>query len=59
MEPALLFCIGAMLWSGLRRPSVFEPWYLAPRHQPPEQQRTDAQPDEVQCEDLNVAGNRW
>ena len=39
------------------KPSAAEPSNRAPHEEPPKQQRADAQPDEVQREDLHVAGD--
>ena len=47
---------------GMREPedlssAATDPPYRTPRHEPPKQQRADAQPDEVQREDPHVAGD--
>ena len=48
---------------GMREPedlssAATDPPYRAPRHEPPEQQRPGAQPDEVQDEEIHVAGDK-
>ena len=48
---------------GMREPedlssAATDPPYRTPRHEPPEQQRPGAQPDEVQDEELHVAGDK-
>ena len=47
---------------GMREPedlssAATDPPYRTPRHEPPEQQRAGAQADEVQDEELHVAGD--